>query len=124
MTGLLGFNGNFPRTEPNTYLDRSSKRQLSGDKLGVSSVVNYIISVALLVGLANFKPTIRRFMFKRKLTFKCKYATKNTESIFEAEYETETQVDQSSRKLGLVSDYIPVIVAVVVAFIKQVFNDF
>ena len=49
----------------------------------------------------------------RKLTLKYKRVTKNTESIFEAEYEIETHVDQSSRELGLVSDYIFVIVTVV-----------
>lgn len=60
----------------------------------------------------------------RKLILKYKRITKNTESIFEAEYETKTQVDQSSRKIGLVSDYIPVIVTVVVIFFKQMFNHF
>ncbi|EGR2204622.1 hypothetical protein INT50_01795 [Vibrio diabolicus] len=62
-------------------------------------------------------------MSKRKLKLKCKHVTKNTESILEAEYETDKQVDQSSRKSGLVSGSFPVIVAVV-TFIKEIIDYF
>lgn len=62
-------------------------------------------------------------MSKRKLKLKCKHVTKNTESILEAEYETDTQVDQSSWKPGLVSGSFHVIVAVV-TFIKEIIDYF
>ncbi len=62
-------------------------------------------------------------MSKRKLKLKCKHVTKNTESMLEAEYESKKQVDQSSWKSGLVSDSLPVIVAVV-TFIKEVIDYF
>lgn len=58
---------------------------------------------------------------KRKLKLKCRHVTKNTESLFEAEYETEKQVDQSSRKTGLVSGCIPVIVTVA-GFLKELID--
>lgn len=62
---------------------------------------------------------------KQKLTLKYTRLTENTEELFTVEYESEEQVDPSSQsKIGLVSDYLPVIVSVVINVLPEVINFF
>lgn len=60
---------------------------------------------------------------KRKLKYTITRYNESTGEVFKAEYEAEEQIDVGSKgKLGLVSDYAPLIVTAVIQFIREVIN--
>jgi hypothetical protein len=74
-----------------------------------------------LVWRAN--TTKRRLQMKRKLKYTITRYNKSTGEVLKAEFESEEQIDVGSKgKLGLVSDYAPLIVIAVSKLIREVVN--
>lgn len=60
---------------------------------------------------------------KRKLKFTVTRYNESTGEVFKAEYQAEEQIDVGSKgKLGLVSDYAPLIVTFFGQLIREVIN--